>query len=57
MHKCIGLHFGTLEVTAILHEMLQRFRWTVATDHRLRWDNTSLPVPVGGIPVTLRPRG
>ncbi|GAA1394785.1 cytochrome P450 [Pseudonocardia kongjuensis] len=57
VHKCIGLHFGTLEVTAILHEMLQRFRWTVATDHRLRWDNTSLPVPVGGIPVTLRPRG
>ncbi|BBG01399.1 MULTISPECIES: cytochrome P450 [Pseudonocardia] len=56
VHKCIGLHFGTLEVTAILHEMLQRFRWTVDPAHRLRWDNTSLPVPVGGIPVTLRRR-
>ncbi|MFP5020278.1 cytochrome P450 [Pseudonocardia phyllosphaerae] len=56
VHKCIGLHFGTLEVTAILHEMLRRYRWSVAPGYRLRWDNTSLPVPVGGIPVRLSPR-
>lgn len=55
VHKCIGLHFGTLEVTAILHEMLRRYRWDVEPGYRLRWDNTSLPVPVGGIPVRLRP--
>ncbi|GAA1856105.1 cytochrome P450 [Pseudonocardia ailaonensis] len=54
VHKCIGLHFGTLEVTAILHEMLRTFRWTVEPG-RQRWDNTSLPVPVGGIPVQLSP--
>ncbi|MEV1293651.1 cytochrome P450 [Pseudonocardia sp. NPDC049635] len=57
VHKCIGMHFGTLEVTAILHEMLRRFRWSVDPGHRLRWDNTSLPVPVGGVPVRLRHRG
>ncbi|OLL72786.1 MULTISPECIES: cytochrome P450 [unclassified Pseudonocardia] len=56
VHKCIGLHFGTLEVTAVLHEMLRRYRWTVDPGYRLRWDNTSLPVPVGGIPVALRAR-
>ncbi|MBP2369008.1 cytochrome P450 [Pseudonocardia parietis] len=56
VHKCIGLHFGTLEVTAILHEMLRRYSWTVDPAYRLRWDNTSLPVPVGGIPVRLTPR-
>ncbi|WP_214367562.1 cytochrome P450 [Pseudonocardia sp. H11422] len=55
VHKCIGLHFGTLEVTAILHEMLRTHRWTVDPGYRLRWDNTSLPVPVGGIPVRLTP--
>jgi cytochrome P450 len=55
VHKCIGLHFGTLEVTAILHELLRTYRWDVAPGYRLRWDNTSLPVPVGGIPVRLRP--
>lgn len=56
VHKCIGLHFGTLEVTAILHEMLRRYRWNVEPSYRLRWDNTSLPVPVGGIPVRLTRR-
>jgi cytochrome P450 len=56
VHKCIGLHFGTLEVTAILHEMLRRYRWDVVPGHELRWDNTSLPVPVGGMPVRLTRR-
>ncbi|NMH99783.1 cytochrome P450 [Pseudonocardia acidicola] len=55
VHKCIGLHFGTLEVTAILHEMLRTYRWSVEPGYRLRWDNTSLPVPVGGIPVRFTP--
>jgi cytochrome P450 len=50
-HKCIGMAFGTLEVKAILHEMLRAHRWTVADDYRVRWDNTSLPVPVDGLPV------
>jgi cytochrome P450 len=53
VHKCIGLHFGTYEVTAILHEMLRTYRWEIEPGHTLRWDNTSLPVPVGGIPVRL----
>ncbi|MDN5914951.1 MAG: cytochrome P450 [Pseudonocardia sp.] len=56
VHKCIGLAFGTLEVTAILHEMLRTYRWDVEPGYRLRWDNTSLPVPVGGIPVRLHRR-
>ncbi|QBX57028.1 cytochrome P450 [Nocardioides seonyuensis] len=51
VHKCIGLHFGTLEV----HEMLLRHRWTVPDNYRVRWDNTSLPVPADGLPVLLRP--
>ncbi len=50
-HKCIGMHFGILEVTAILHEMLTAYRWTVPEDYEVRWDNTSLPVPVDGLPI------
>ena len=34
VHKCIGMHFGAMEVKAILHAMLLRFRWSVA--RRLR---------------------
>jgi cytochrome P450 len=55
VHKCIGLYFGRYEVITILHEMLRTHRWE--SEPGLRWDNTSLPVPVGGIPVrfTARP--
>lgn len=55
VHKCIGMAFGTLEVTAILHEMLRTHRWSVEPGYRPRWDNTSLPVPVDGLPLRLRP--
>ena len=56
VHKCIGLHFGTLEVTAILHEMLRAFTWTVPEDYHVRWDNTSLPIPVDGLPMQFNRR-
>ncbi len=55
-HKCIGMHFGTLEVKAILHQMLRSFSWSVAADYTVRWDNTSLPIPVDGLPITLSRR-
>ncbi|MDV3133408.1 cytochrome P450 [Mycobacterium sp. 29Ha] len=55
-HKCIGMHFGNLEVKAILHEMLRTFTWSLHPDYRVRWDNTSLPIPVDGLPVSLRRR-
>ncbi|EHR52732.1 cytochrome P450 [Saccharomonospora marina XMU15] len=56
VHKCIGLHFGTLEVKAILHEMLRTYTWSVPERYQARWDNTSLPVPADGMPVRLARR-
>lgn len=55
VHKCIGMAFGTLEVAAILHEMLRTYRWSVDPGYRPRWDNTSLPVPADGLPLSLSP--
>ncbi|MDX1881109.1 cytochrome P450 [Mycobacterium sp. SMC-18] len=55
-HKCIGMQFGTLEVKAILHRMLRSFIWTVPENYQIRWDNTSLPVPVDGLPLEMRRR-
>ena len=37
----------------MLHEMLRTYRWEIEPGYTLRWDNTSLPVPVGGIPMRL----
>ncbi|MDP9142866.1 MAG: cytochrome P450 [Pseudomonadota bacterium] len=52
-HKCIGLHFGEMEVKAILHQMLLRFRWSVPENYVIKQDFTSLPIPKDRLPVTL----
>jgi cytochrome P450 len=55
-HKCIGLHFGGLEVKALLHEMLRAYRWSVPEGYTTRWDYVALPIPTDGLPVRLEPR-
>jgi cytochrome P450 len=52
-HKCIGLHFGEMEVKAILHQMLLRFRWSVPPGYVMKQDFTSLPIPKDRLPVRL----
>jgi len=54
-HKCIGLYFGEMEVKAILHQMLLRYRWSVPDGYELQQDFTSLPIPKDHLPVTLQP--
>ena len=52
-HKCIGMRFGTMEVKAIVHQLVQRFRWSVPDDYEMPIDTTALPVPADGLPVKL----
>jgi cytochrome P450 len=52
-HKCIGMHFGAMEVKAALHQLLLSFRWSVPEGYVLRQDYTSLPTPGDGLPVRL----
>ncbi len=52
-HKCIGLHFAEMQVKAILHRVLLRWRWSVPAGYEMPVDTTSLPVPKDGLPVTL----
>ena len=53
-HKCIGLHFAELQVKAILHQVVLKYRWNVAPGYEMPIDATSLPVPADGLPVTLQ---
>ncbi len=54
-HKCIGLHFGVMEVKAILHSLLLRFEWSVPEGYEMPQDHTSLPVPKDKLPIWLKP--
>jgi cytochrome P450 len=50
VHKCIGMHFGMLEIKTLLHEMLRCHTWSAAPGYEVAWDATALPVPRHGLP-------
>jgi len=53
VHKCIGLHFGGMQVKAVMHQLLLRYRWSVPDGYEMPVDWTSLPRPKDGLPVHL----
>jgi cytochrome P450 len=53
VHKCIGLHFAGMQIKSVLHQVLQRYRWSVPDDYEWPLDTTSLPSPKDGLPVRL----
>jgi cytochrome P450 len=53
VHKCIGLHFGGMEVKSVMHQVLLRYRWTVPAEYEWPLDMSTLPVPKDGLPVRL----
>lgn len=56
VHKCIGLHMAGVQIKAVLHQVLRRYRWSLQPDHQLKLDTSTLPVPRDGLPVRLEPR-
>jgi len=56
VHKCIGLHFGMMQIKAAMHQMLLKYRWSVPDGYTMPIDWVSLPRPKDGLPVNLRPR-
>ena len=56
VHKCIGLHMAGIQIKAVLHQVLQRFTWSLAPGYQLQLDTSTLPVPRDGLPVRLRAR-
>jgi cytochrome P450 len=53
-HKCIGMGFGQMEIKAVMHQLLQRFRWQVPPGYEMPVDRTSLPRPADGLPLQLQ---
>jgi cytochrome P450 len=53
VHKCIGMHFGTLEVKTVLDALLRNYRWSYPAGYEPRWRFTSLPFPKDDLPIRL----
>ncbi len=55
VHKCIGMHFGSMEVKAILHQLLLRNSWSVPAGYEPILDYGTGAFPGDGLPIELRP--
>ncbi|GAB2729284.1 cytochrome P450 [Nocardia thraciensis] len=55
-HKCIGMHFGLLEVKVILAAMVRDYEWRIPDDYLMPWGFTTIPFPRDGAPMLLRRR-
>lgn len=55
VHKCIGMHFGSMEVKAILHQLLLRCQWSVPAGYEPPMEYGTGPFPADGLPISLRP--
>jgi cytochrome P450 len=54
VHKCIGLHFGGMEVKAILHQLLLRYSLSVPSGYLPPLTHATGPIPADGLPLQLR---
>jgi cytochrome P450 len=53
-HMCIGQHFATLQVKAIMHQLLQRYRWSIAPGYVMPQQLVPIAKPKDGLRVTLQ---
>ena len=55
-HKCIGLHFATLQIKTFTIALLRRYRVELASATPSTWAHLPIPKPKDGLPVNLSAR-
>ncbi len=55
-HKCIGLHFSTMQVKLFVALLMRRFKVTLDQSAPVRWIRVPIPQPRGGLPIRLKLR-
>jgi len=54
-HHCIGLRFAELQVKSIVHQLVQRYRWSVPDGYRMPVQQAPIAKPRDGLPLDLEP--
>jgi len=52
-HICIGQHFATLQVKAVMHQLLLKYRWSVLPGYTMPYQWVPIAKPRDGLPVQL----
>ncbi len=55
-HKCIGMHFGMLEVKVVIAAMVREYEWLIPESYLMPWGFNTIPFPRDGAPMHLRRR-
>jgi cytochrome P450 len=56
-HLCIGMHFAEVQVKSIMHQLVQRYRWTVPEGYTMPVQQAPISKPMDGLPIMLTPLG
>ncbi|MDX1649323.1 MAG: cytochrome P450, partial [Myxococcota bacterium] len=54
-HHCLGFRFAELQIKAILHQMVRRFRWSVAPGYTMPVQQAPISKPMDGLPLRVDP--
>ncbi|MDX2168544.1 MAG: cytochrome P450 [Deltaproteobacteria bacterium] len=52
-HLCLGMHFAEMQIKAIMHALVQRFRWSVPSGYRMPVQQAPISKPLDGLPIQL----
>ncbi len=55
-HKCIGMHFSSMQVKIFTHSLLSRFTVTREGKDTIEWARLPIPQPKGRLPIRLNAR-
>ena len=53
-HLCIGQHFADMEVKAVMHQVLRRFRFSVPEGYRMPYQLVPIAKPRDGLPILMQ---
>ena len=52
-HLCLGMHFADLQIKAIMHQLLLRYRWSVPAGYTMPVQQAPISKPLDGLPIEL----
>jgi len=53
-HLCLGMHFAELQIKSIMHQLVQRYRWSVPNGYTMPVQQAPISKPLDGLPIELR---
>jgi cytochrome P450 len=54
-HMCLGFRFAEIQVRALMHQMLRRYRFSVPSGYKMPVQQAPISKPRDGLPISLQP--